>query len=118
MFRGEGRRPAVREHEPRELRRKHHDRVGTREVHRNNPRVSRPSPMMRAIHALASRYPRWTRRLLTVATTFGTRRLIVYLTPGHELRSGGVLAIASYYRESIALRQIHRARVALCTVPG
>lgn len=61
---------------------------------------------------------RLRRAALTSAVTFKTKRLIVFLTPGFELRTGGVLSIAATYRESIALRRIHRARVALCTVPG
>src|SRR5262249_10784963 len=40
------------------------------------------------------------------------------LTPGYEVRAGGVMTIASLYRETIALKDLHRARVALCTVPG
>jgi hypothetical protein len=59
-----------------------------------------------------------TRTILTRAITFGTKRLIVFLTPGYELRRGGVISIARIYRESAALRRLHRARVALCAVPG
>jgi hypothetical protein len=44
--------------------------------------------------------------------------LIVFLTPGYQWRAGGVLSIASLYRESVRLREIHRARVVLATVPG
>ena len=58
------------------------------------------------------------RELLTRAITFNNKRLVVFLTPGYELRAGGVIAIADMYRQSIALRRIHRARVALCSVPG
>jgi hypothetical protein len=58
------------------------------------------------------------RAVLTRAITFGTKRLIVFLTPGFELRAGGVLAIFAMKRETLALRQLHRARVALCAVPG
>lgn len=58
------------------------------------------------------------REALTRAITSGTKRLIVFLTPGYELRTGGILSIAAIYRESIALRHVHRARVALCVVPG
>jgi hypothetical protein len=74
--------------------------------------------MMRALHTLAERYADLTRSVLTRAATFKTKRLIAYLTPGYEVRAGGVLAIASYYRESIALHSIHGAKVVLCTVPG
>lgn len=58
------------------------------------------------------------RAVLTRAITFRTERLIVFLTPGYEHRGGGVLSIAAIYRESAALRHLHRAKVALCAVPG
>lgn len=61
---------------------------------------------------------RTTRVVLTCATSFRTKRLIVFLTPGHELRAGGVLSIAAMYRESGKLRELHQAKVALCAVPG
>ena len=73
---------------------------------------------MQFLDSYAQRHPDLTRRILTRAVTFKTKRLIVYLTPGYELRTGGVIAIADMYRESKALRHIHRAKVALCTVPG
>jgi hypothetical protein len=46
-----------------------------------------------------------------------TRRLIVFLTPGYLWRTGGVMSIASIYRESISLAPIHNATVVLCTLP-
>jgi hypothetical protein len=55
---------------------------------------------------------------LTSAVTSGTKRLIVFLTPGFEARTGGVLSIASIWRESELLTDLHRAKVALCAVPG
>jgi len=58
------------------------------------------------------------RAALTHFTTLGTKRLIVFLTPGHEARNGGVLAILSMKRETLAQRQVHRAKVTLCAVPG
>src|SRR5438067_5737796 len=58
------------------------------------------------------------RAALTHFTTLGTKRLIVFLTPGCEARNGGVLAILAMKRETLALRELHRARVTLCTVPG
>lgn len=61
---------------------------------------------------------RVTRTVLTCTTSFRTKRLIVFLTPGHEFRSGGILSIASLYRESAALTNLHQATVALCAVPG
>jgi hypothetical protein len=79
---------------------------------------SRPFQATRFLHTYAERHPDLTRSVLTRAATFRTKRLIVFLTPGYELRAGGVMAIASSYRESIALRHIHRAKVVLCTLPG
>ena len=58
------------------------------------------------------------RAALTRAITFRTKRLIVFLTPGYDGRSGGVLSINALYRASVGLRRLHRARVALCIVPG
>lgn len=58
------------------------------------------------------------RAALTLAAAFGTKRLIVFLTPGWELRAGGVLAIFAMKRETLALRQLHRARVTICAIPG
>lgn len=61
---------------------------------------------------------RITRTVLTRAITFQTKRLIIFLTPGWDLRAGGVMAIAHVYRETKALKHLHRARLALCAVPG
>jgi hypothetical protein len=58
------------------------------------------------------------RAISTQAVAFGAKRLVVVLTPGYEYPTGGVLSIAAIYRESVALRHVHRARVALCAVPG
>lgn len=73
---------------------------------------------MRLLDSYAQRHPHLTRKVLTRAITFRTKRLIVFLTPGAEWRNGGVIALADMYRESKALRHLHRARVTLCTVPG
>src|SRR5689334_6805697 len=59
-----------------------------------------------------------TQTILTQVLGAGTRRLIVFLTPGFDSPNGGIMSIASIYRESAALQPIHRARVAICTVPG
>lgn len=64
---------------------------------------------------ISRRLRRWT---LTCAASVRTRRLIVFLTPGYELRSGGVLSIAAIYRESETLQHLHRAKVVLCAAPG
>ena len=58
------------------------------------------------------------RAILTYVTAYKTNRLIVFLTPGCELRAGGVLTISAFYRESMALKKLHGSRVALCTIPG
>jgi hypothetical protein len=52
-----------------------------------------------------------------LAPLHSTKHLIAPLTPGFELRAGGVMAISAMKRETLALRQLHRARVALCAVP-
>ena len=59
-----------------------------------------------------------TRTVLTQAVGFNCRRLIVFLTPGYDHPNGGIMSIASIYRESLALQSIHDAKVVLCTVPG
>jgi len=61
---------------------------------------------------------RLKRAALTREVTLGAKRLIIFLTPGFELRAGGILAIFSMKEETLALRQLHRSRVTLCTVPG
>jgi len=73
--------------------------------------VRRGAPLSRA-EAIVPR-PGLTREIAS-----GTTRLIVFLAPGYEIRCGGVLSIAAIYRESEALTGLHRARVALCAVPG
>lgn len=59
-----------------------------------------------------------TRGVITQAVGFGTRRLIIFLTPGHDGPSGGTLSIAWTYRESQLVSDLHGAKVAICTVPG
>jgi hypothetical protein len=58
------------------------------------------------------------RPTLTREITSGTRRLIVFLTPGFEARAGGVWSIARIYEETGSLTDLHRAKVALCGLPG
>jgi hypothetical protein len=58
------------------------------------------------------------RPALTREIASGTRRLIVFLTPGSDVRSGGILSIAGIYEESRGLIDLHRAKVALCGLPG
>lgn len=59
-----------------------------------------------------------TRSVITQAVGFGTRRLIIFLTPGHDGPSGGTLSITWTYRESQLVSDLHGAKVAICTVPG
>lgn len=59
-----------------------------------------------------------TRSVITQAVGFGTRRLIIFLTPGHDGPSGGTLSITWTYRESQLISDLHGAKVAICTVPG
>ena len=59
-----------------------------------------------------------TRGVITQAVGFGAKRLIVFLTPGFDSPNGGMLSIAWTYRESLALRDLHQSKVAICTVPG
>jgi hypothetical protein len=58
------------------------------------------------------------RPALTREIASGTKRLIVFLTPGLEARAGGILSIAAIYRESEGLTDLHQAKVALCALPG
>jgi len=58
------------------------------------------------------------REALTRDVSLGARRLIIFLTPGLDARTGGILAIFSMKEETVALEQLHRARVILCAVPG
>lgn len=77
--------------------------------------MSSSAELVKAVAPLKNRV---RRAVLTRAITFRTKRLIVFLTPGFEWRAGGVLAISAMKRETLALRQLHRARVVLCAVPG
>lgn len=59
-----------------------------------------------------------TRNVITRAVGLGTKRLIIFLTPGFDGPSGGTMSIAWTYRETAALQELHGAKVALCTIPG
>ena len=58
-----------------------------------------------------------TRTAITQAVGFGARRLIVFLTPGYDGPSGGVMSIAAIYRETQALQKLHGSKVVMCTLP-
>lgn len=74
--------------------------------------------IVRRLNGLRKIKQRRKRAALTQAIPSGTKRLIVFLTPGYEKRSGGVLSINAIYQESAALGELHQAWVALCAVPG
>jgi hypothetical protein len=61
------------------------------------------------------RIPRW---FLTRKLPQQTQTLIIFLTPGYEARSGGVMAITAMYEETVAMTELHGSEVVLCTVPG
>jgi len=47
-----------------------------------------------------------------------TEKLVVFLTPGYDTVSGGILSISSIYEESIRFKYIHKAEIIMCTIPG
>lgn len=59
-----------------------------------------------------------TRTVITEAIRFRAQRLIVFLTPGFDSPNGGIMSISWTYRESISIRKLHGAKVALCVLPG
>ena len=58
------------------------------------------------------------REILTSVTASGTKRLIVVLSPGNDLRLGGILSIGKIYQATAAMQDVHDATVVMCTVPG
>mgnify|MGYP001765414197 CR=1 FL=1 len=65
-----------------------------------------------------ARIRREQKQLLLSSFDESSEKLIVILTPGRDLINGGILSIASIFRESVALRSLHGSDVILCTVPG
>ncbi len=57
-------------------------------------------------------------RLLRESYSPGARKLIVFLTPGGDGISGGILSLSSIYEETAKLGYIHGAEVIMCTIPG
>jgi hypothetical protein len=47
-----------------------------------------------------------------------TRRLIVFLTSGYDMITGGILSISSLYEETKKIEEIHGFQTILSTVPG
>lgn len=56
--------------------------------------------------------------LLKANYSRGTRRLIVFLTPGFNIVNGGIMSISSIYEETRKLKHIHGAESLLCALPG
>lgn len=46
------------------------------------------------------------------------RRLIVFLVPGDDGVTGGILSIVATFHETLRLRKVHGAEAMLCTIPG
>ncbi len=63
-------------------------------------------------------YVKWARARITHTLPAASDRLIMFLSPGYNLKNGGVLSIASLYEESSKLSSIHHAAVVICTIPG
>jgi hypothetical protein len=58
------------------------------------------------------------RRILNTHYPKKVSKLIVFLTQGKDIVSGGILSITSIYEESIKLKETHKAEVIMCTSPG
>ena len=67
---------------------------------------------------LRRRYFAVLRKVLRVSVARDVRRIIIFLTPGTNHPSGGVLSIASLATESRQLVKLHHAEVIWCTLPG
>ena len=57
-------------------------------------------------------------RLLKKNYDQNSKRLIIFLTSGYDMVSGGILSISSIYEETKNLTDIHGAETILCSVPG
>lgn len=57
-------------------------------------------------------------RLLRENCNSKIKNLIVFLTPGYDVVTGGILSISSIYEETKKLRHIHEAETVLCTMSG
>jgi len=57
-------------------------------------------------------------KLLRENYSSGTKKLIIFLTPGHDIVNGGILSISSIYEETKKLMSIHKSEVIMCTIPG
>jgi len=58
------------------------------------------------------------KRLLEAVFDPNTEKLVIILTPGRDEINGGVLSIASIFRETRELKNVHQSEALLCTVPG
>ncbi len=60
----------------------------------------------------------YQKKLLRQSYPHEIGKLIVFLTPGCDIVNGGILSISSMYNETIKLKDLHRAEVIMCTIPG
>jgi hypothetical protein len=69
--------------------------------------------------SLSSRKIRkYQKKLLEENYGKGTKKLIIFLTPGVDVVNGGILSIASIFEETRRLKHIHGAEALLCTYPS
>ena len=57
-------------------------------------------------------------KLLNQNYSSNTEKLIIFLTPGHNAVSGGILSISSIYDETKKIKNVHGSEVIMCTIPG
>lgn len=69
-------------------------------------------------HARAFRIRPIQKRLLRETYSPAARRLIVFLTPGFDIVTGGILSASSIYRETKGVKNLHGAETVMCTMPG
>ncbi len=67
--------------------------------------------------ARAKFVPKKGRRKLLTVDIHRAKKLIIFLVPGEEFISGGILSIFNLYRFSCEMEAIHGARVVMCFYP-
>src|SRR5690242_13242203 len=68
-------------------------------------------------NALRKRYVILARFAVAREVPSGTSRLIIFLAPGINHPSGGILSIASLLRETSEMKGVHGAEAIWCTLP-
>ena len=63
-------------------------------------------------------YVALARRLTASEVPSDASRLIIFLTPGINHPTGGILSIASLLQETRQLKEVHRAEAIWCVLPG